>query len=159
MQTKLRIFFGSIAIALLLIFTDPAEAKQGGVLLPEPVNARMETWRTHREVYKKFTYELDHPTDLRVDTWNVYDGNFPFVGDCEDFAFTMQRMIGAGSVYFAYLPDGTEVEGQKILPNHAVFIYAGMVWELNGMAINIQRYESQGLYIFFRYGDITPELK
>ncbi len=131
-------------------------AEQGGVKLPEPVNARMETWAIHRAVYKNFTYKLDKEGE---DTWDVYDGNFKFVGDCEDFAFTMQRIVGAGSVFPAYLSSEDDVEGTRIVSNHAIFIYAGMVWDMDGKSYNIPRYEQNGRQILFRWGDKTPELK
>lgn len=160
MKLIIRTFFATLAIAALLIVAAPyVHAKQGGVKLAKTENSRMDTWVIHQDVMTRYTYELDHPTDPNIDTWDVYDGNFPFAGDCEDFAFTMQAMIGAGSVYAAYLPDENYVEGELMTPNHQVFVYAGMVWELNGMALNIQRYEQDGRMIYFRFGDLTPELK
>ena len=156
MQNFIKALFTGITIALLLAVTLPADAKQGGVVLSEPINARMETWRTHREVYDNFTYELDAEG---TDTWAVYDGNFPFVGDCEDFAFTMQRIVGAGSVYPVHLAAPDFKEGDRVVSNHAVFVYAGMVWELNGSSLNIARYEETFGTILFRWGDKTPELR
>lgn len=146
---EIRVLIAAVAFVMLLIFTAPADAKQGGFLLEEPKNARMETYLTYREVFKNYTYELDAKG---TDTWAVYDGTKKFVGDCEDFAFTVQNIIGRGSVYKAYLNVGEEV-----MVNHAVFVYAGMVWELDGIPKNIQRYEAAGNIIFFRMGDITPE--
>lgn len=146
----------AVISAILIMSGGYAEAKQGGLLIVEPINARMETYIVHRKVFKNYTYELDAEG---TDTWQVYDGSRPFVGDCEDFAFTMQYIIGKGSVYPAYLPTGEEVEGETVYPNHAVFVYAGMVWELDGSTLNIQRYEQNDRHIFFRMGDITPELK
>jgi len=156
MINKIFIGLAVVALSALLMRTASAEEVQGGVKLPEPINARMETWRTHRAVYDNYTYVLD---EEGKDTWDVYDGTKEFKGDCEDFAFTMQAIVGKGSVYKAYLPQGDEVEGQMVFPNHAVFIYAGIVYELNGSSFNIRRYEQDGVHIFFRLGDITPEVR
>ena len=156
MKIQIRTFFAAIAIALLLNVTAPANAKQGGVLLGEVENTRMDVWKVHNAVTKNFTYELDEDGK---DTWQVYDGAFKFVGDCEDFAFTMQRIVGAGSVFMAVLPTGNVEEDAEGRPNHAVFVYAGIVWELDGSSLRIERYEQGGRKIFFRAGDITPELR
>lgn len=52
--------------------------------------------------YNNFTYQSDIN-----DEWYTYPRiDKPFVGDCEDFALTLQKQIG-GEVWYVILPDST----------------------------------------------------
>ncbi len=66
-----------------------------GVVLPEH-NYKLDVMEKYILAVDNYTYVLD---EEGTDVWTVYDGRVKFTGDCEDFAFTMQRMVGAGSVY------------------------------------------------------------
>ena len=156
MKIVFRTFLFMVTVVGLIILTAPVEAKQGGVALPRvAADDVMDTYFVHLLVLGNFTYEMDAEG---TDTWKVYNGRLPFTGDCEDFAFTMQRVVGAGSVYKAYLSDAEDAEGTQPTPNHAVYVYGGLVWELEGTILSIADYEKLGHHIFFRTGDITPDL-
>ena len=49
------------------------------------------------EAKRNFTYKPE-----KVDAWNAYDYSKPFTGDCEDYAFTLQKEIG-GEVWLVRL--------------------------------------------------------
>jgi hypothetical protein len=140
-----KIVVALAVVTLLFSFGSKAE----GVLLPEPSNARQETFIKYVSLIKNYTYVSDPEG---TDTWSLYDGTKPFKGDCEDFAFTMQYQVGAGSVYGVYRY-GTG------LVDHAVFVYAGMVWELDGLAYTLNAYHRDVGVVMYAVGDYTPELR
>lgn len=154
MKLQIKVFFAFIAIALLLSVTAPAHATNSDKRLHEDPKLRFTVLALHQTTVKNFTYKED---PAGTDDWAVYDAIKPFAGDCEDFAFSLQRLIGAGSVFLAYNVEGGEIDGQRIYPNHAVYIYAGLVWMMNGQVIAVRKYMVDGRHIFFQYGDITPE--
>lgn len=76
--------------------------------------ANMQHRQDYREAKRNFVYEADVANEIRV-----YDSiATPFYGDCEDFAFTLQRVIG-GSVY--------HVTASNI--HHAILIKDGIVYD------------------------------
>lgn len=123
-------------------------------------STRMDVHWAHKRMMKNYTHKLDPEGE---DVWDLFDGNYPFQGDCEDFAFAMQKLVGAGSVYLvANYSDPKVIEALKsreITINHAVFIYAGIAWELDGTQYSIEMYEKYVGKIWFRLGDVTPELR
>lgn len=151
-----KIFLMMVALAVgALLSASVYSAEQGGTLLEEPQNALRETQVKHMTAFLNFTYILDGDNPSG-DTWNVYDGYKKFAGDCEDFAFTLQRMVGAGNVHYVMTYDSANI---GLIPDHAVFIHSGVVWELNGQAYLLVDYQAQVGRILWHYGDITPELK
>jgi hypothetical protein len=134
-------------------FGEVVEVKQGGVRLQKSENTRMDVWKIYNEVVEHYEYVYDDPKN---DTWDLYDARYSFKGDCEDFAFSLQRLIGAGVVMSAM---SHESANPSFTPDHAVFVYAGMVWELNGHAVNIARYQAKYAQILWHRGDLTPEMK
>jgi len=149
-----RVFLMIVALAVgTLIASSVQSAEQMGTKLPEPDNARMETWVKYRLVLSNYEYVLDKKG---ADTWDLYDGSKTFKGDCEDFAFAMQHIVRAGSVFPAMSHDGAN---SKYVPDHAVFVYAGMVWELNGDVLNIGLYQARYAQIMWHLGDMTPDFK
>jgi hypothetical protein len=157
-----KIFIGIIAVAftsLLAVSLAKAEEAveevpvQMGTKLVELENSRMDTYVKYQQVLSNYEYVLDA---VDTDTWDVYDGSKLFKGDCEDFAFTMQAMVGAGSVFPAMSHQGAN---SSYIPDHAVFVYAGMVWELDGRVLNIARYQATIAQILWNMGDITPDYR
>jgi hypothetical protein len=152
MKIKSRIIGTGIGIILSLIMLSCVSSVvraegQTGVLLPEPVNVRTETFEKFQTVIDNFTYVDD---EVGNDTWRLIDGTQPFKGDCEDFAFALQHMVGAGSVYSVYRYDTSEVD-------HAVFVHGGMVWDLDGIGMPLAAFEVQRGQVMFRLGDFSPE--
>jgi hypothetical protein len=152
MKIKSRIIGTGIGIILSLILLSCVSSvvraeEQTGVLLPEPVNVRTETFEKFQTVIDNFTYVDD---EVGNDTWRLIDGTQPFKGDCEDFAFALQHMVGAGSVYSVYRYDTSEVD-------HAVFVHGGMVWDLDGIGMPLAAFEVQRGQVMFRLGDFSPE--
>jgi hypothetical protein len=153
-MNRFIILMAAFAFAMLMtasVMSEEVQLKQTGTLLTEPINARLETWHKYQLVMSNYEYVLDE-----TDDWRLIDGSKPFSGDCEDFAFAMQAIVGAGSVYPAMSHAGAN---PSYLPDHAVFVYAGMVWELNGTVLDIARYQAQYAQILWEMGDITPELR
>ncbi len=71
-------------------------------------------WHEWKEARNNFIYVEDE-----VDEWLVYDRiDEPFMGDCEDMAFTLQRQIG-GEVMKAYYKN----------MSHAVLIKDGYIYD------------------------------
>jgi hypothetical protein len=146
-----RVFFiiSAFALGCLISVSVMAEDKQTGVLLEEPVNARVETFGIFSAVFNNYKYVLDADGG---DDWRLVDGSQPFSGDCEDFAFAMQHMVGAGSVYGVLRHNTMDLD-------HAVYVYAGIVWDLDGTALTLKQYEKERGLIMYRLGDFTPDLK
>lgn len=70
----------------------------------------------HRTALSNFTYI----PDPKSDPWLAFTRiDRPFFGDCEDFAFTLQRAVG-GVVFYVYTPEGTP---------HAVLVKGGFVFD------------------------------
>jgi hypothetical protein len=150
MKIKSRIIGTGIGIILSLIMLSCVSSvvraeEQTGVLLPEPVNVRTETFGIFQDVFSNYT----HVDDVG-DTWRLIDGSQPFKGDCEDFAFAVQYMVGAGSVYSVYRYSTGQVD-------HAVFVHGGMVWDNDGIGMPVDSYEVQRGQVMFRLGDFSPE--
>ncbi len=127
------------------------EAARAKLKLPEVKLPRIRALRMHLEAIRNFTYKEDAPGG---DVWDVFDISKPFVGDCEDFAFSMQRAVGAGSVYLVLTKDADP----DVLADHAVFVFGGVVWDMEDN-YTIRGYEALGHRILFRVGDATPEIK
>tara|TARA_Y100000310_G_scaffold30979_1_gene29391 strand:- start:3025 stop:3378 length:354 start_codon:yes stop_codon:yes gene_type:complete len=71
--------------------------------------------KAHSEALNNFTYVSDN----KLDRWDRYDTANPFSGDCEDFSFSLQSVIG-GKVYRVRLYDGQY---------HAVLLKNGVVYD------------------------------
>jgi hypothetical protein len=152
MKIKDRVKLTGICMVLSLILlscvAQVARAdEQTGVLLPEPVDVRVDTLEKFSIVVNNYTYVADA---VGTDTWRLIDGTQPFKGDCEDFAFAMQHLVGAGSVYSVYRYSTGDVD-------HAVFVHGGSVWDLDGIAMPVASYELQRGHVMFRLGDFSPE--
>jgi hypothetical protein len=92
-----------------------------------------ETESLYKQATRSFTYEHDIANEYRI--YGRIDQQFK--GDCEDFAFTLQKQIG-GDVYFTYL-NGTEP--------HAVLSLNGKVYDMDGIARPIKDYPGKLLFI------------
>jgi hypothetical protein len=146
----LKCFGVGMVLSLLVVscFSNYATAaEQTGVLMEEPVNVREETFLKYQEAFGNFTYVEDVG-----DTWRLLDGTQPFAGDCEDFAFALQAMVGAGSVYSVYRYKTSAVD-------HAVFVHAGVVWDNGGVGVVLRKYEALYGHVMFRLGDYSPETR
>lgn len=152
-----RIFYGIAAVAFGALIIQSAQSVelpvQMGTKLVEPINSRRETLAKYKVVISNYEYVLDEEGN---DTWDLYDGTKTFKGDCEDFAFTLQAVVGAGSVH--WVMTHADVNSNYV-PNHVVFIYAGRVWELNGEVYDIANYQAKVGQILWDLGDISPEWK
>jgi len=154
-----RVFLMFVALAVGTLITSSAlaepvqEEKQMGTKIAKPRDARIETWIKYQTVLSNYKYVLD---EEGMDTWSLYDGTKTFRGDCEDFAFAMQALVGAGSVFPAMTHTGAN---GNYIPDHVVFVYAGMVWELNGEVMNIAKYQAKYAQILWYMGDVTPDMK
>ena len=77
---------------------------------------------TETTVYKtamtNFVYESDIADERRI--YNTVDETF--YGDCEDFAFTLQKQIG-GEVWYVVLNDRTKFSA------HAVLVKDGVTYD------------------------------
>ncbi len=69
---------------------------------------------TFQVALNNFTYKADIE-----DEWNAYDIYKPFSGDCEDFAFSLQLVIG-GDVTYVF---------DKYDRPHAVLIKSGWIYD------------------------------
>lgn len=85
--------------------------------------------------HKNFTY-----VDEAVDSWDVYNVNYKFNGDCDDWALSMKAAVGAGSVYYSFDTSGNA---------HAVYIYKGHIFEMNNEMIGVDDYMRNGGKIFW----------
>lgn len=126
------------------------------VVIPKSESTVKDVFEIHDAVFANYTYKLDPEGS---DVWTIFDTTKPFEGDCEDFAFSLQRAVGAGSVYVVYLYQDDEVDYTVEKPNHAVFIYMGIVWELDGTTHKASDYEIKYGKIFYSFGDIAPDWK
>ena len=80
-----------------------------------------------------FHYESDKENEYRI-----YDSiSSHFVGDCEDFAFTLAQRIG-GNVWHIILPDGGR---------HAALVKSGIVYD-NRSRQPIEKSQYQGEFIY-----------
>ena len=148
-----RIFLMMVALAVgVLISFSVLASEQMGTPIPEKESYRIDTYKKYQIVLSNYEYVLDEGTD----NWRLLDGTKPFKGDCEDFAFAMQHLVGAGSVFPALTHTAARTQYD---PDHAVFIYAGMVWDLHGDVLGLAAYQAKYARIIWRYGDMTPELK
>ena len=69
----------------------------------------------HRLALWNFHYEKDIDNE-----WRVYDRiDIPFMGDCEDYSGTLQRVIG-GDIWYVIIPNGIA---------HAVLVKNGTVYD------------------------------
>lgn len=68
----------------------------------------------HRLALWNFRYEKDIANEWRV--YNYIDR--PFFGDCEDFAFTLQKVIG-GDVW--YIDQGEQIAHSALVKNGIVY--------------------------------------
>jgi hypothetical protein len=115
-------------------------------LIISPVNAgkgltELQVFLVYKQAVTNFTYVHDFG-----DTWDVFDIAVPFMGDCEDFAFSLQKALGFGQVY---------VVSHNGVADHAVFVLGGYVWEMNGEVITIQAYLDTGNILLFGLGPIS----
>lgn len=155
-----NLLFSASLIFIFVIAASSFKANAaGGVVIPLPAEkTRVTTLALYKIALRNFTYESEPEGE---DTWITYDGNFPFVGDCEDFAFSLQRMVGAGSVFIAYLDvKGVPYNGSQ-KGNHAIFSYNGWYWDLSGKIYDLEHFLKKGNHIFFDIGDInidTPHI-
>lgn len=155
----LRNYALSLAFIFLIAvpsFETKAEMRQqGGRIVLINGSIKSTTAYLYKKVLSNFTYIKDTEGE---DNWNVYDGNFPFAGDCEDFAFTLQYMVKAGSVFLAYLnfDHDTPYDGSQEA-NHAIFAYDGWYWDLSGKVYDLEYFEKAGHKIFLRFGDVTMQ--
>lgn len=86
----------------------------------------------HRRAFFHFTYVPDV-----IDERRIYDSiDEPFYGDCEDYAFTLQRVIG-GDVWLIQLPDST---------HHAALVKNSTVYD-NNSRWPIERSKYDGRFI------------
>jgi hypothetical protein len=152
MMNRVFLMIVAVAVGTLISASVLAKDKQMGTLIPEKASYRMDTYQKYQIVLSNFEYVLDEG----VDNWRLLDGTKPFKGDCEDFAFAMQHLVAAGSVFAAMTHGGVN---PGFVPDHAVFIYAGVVWDLNGDALGIAEYQAKYAQIMWRFGDMTPDLK
>jgi hypothetical protein len=150
-MSRVFLMIVALAVGVLLASSVLAESRQMGTIVPEKANYRMDAYAKYQIVLSNYEYVEDESDD-----WRILDGTKPFKGDCEDFAFTMQHLVGAGSVFAAMTHDGAN---SYFTPDHAVFIYAGLVWDLHGDVLSIAQYQAKYAQIMWRYGDMTPELK
>ena len=88
----------------------------------------------HRLALWNFRYEKDIDNEYRI-----YDSiSAPFYGDCEDFAFTLQRQIG-GEVYYVLLPDKQA---------HAVLVVKGICYDNRyKRPLSKKKYRGEFIYI------------
>lgn len=96
----------------------------------------------HRLVLSNFRYR-NHIDD----EWLVYDRiDQPFSGDCEDYAFTLQRQI-CGEVWHVELPDSRR---------HVVLLANGYVYDnLNKWPIAQSEFQGR-LWFVMRYSGVNP---
>ena len=141
----------TVLAGLSLIFASATSRadEQGGVLIEERTSYREYALERYVEVYHNYTYELD---EEGTDTWSLYDGTKPFKGDCEDFAFTLQHQVGAGSVYSVFRYSTGEID-------HAVFVHLGLVWDLDGVVFELGAYADKRGRIQYELGSFSPELR
>jgi hypothetical protein len=92
-----------------------------------------ETESLYKQATRNFNYEHDIANEYRI--YGRIDQQFK--GDCEDFAFTLQKQIG-GDVHFTYL-NGAEP--------HAVLSLNGKVYDMDGIARPIKDYPGKLLFI------------
>ena len=87
----------------------------------------------HRLALWNFTYEADIDNEYRI-----YDSiDHPFMGDCEDLSFTLQRQIG-GDVWYVILENGDR---------HAALVKNGIVYD-NRSRRPIEKSQYQGEFIY-----------
>ncbi len=91
-----------------------------------------------------FTY-----VDEAVDSWNVYNVQNKFYGDCDDFALSMKAAVGAGAVFYANTSEGYA---------HAIFVYKGMVWDMDGVMKGTDQFMRDGGRIHWDK-EMTAEMK
>lgn len=88
----------------------------------------------HRLALWNFNYEKDIDNEYRI--YDYIDR--PFFGDCEDFAFTLQKVIG-GEVW--YIDTGRPVA-------HAALVKSGLVYDsARKRPISKYRYNGEFKYI------------
>lgn len=81
-----------------------------------------------------FTYEADKENEYRI--YNSI--SMPFAGDCEDFAFTLQGIIG-GDVWYVT---------RKGRQAHAVLVKDGLVYDsLSKHKVKKEFYQGEFIYI------------
>ena len=89
-----------------------------------------------------FEYVSDMNQFRVLDKWHrAYDIRKHFVGDCEDFAFTLQYEIG-GEVWYVILP-------RKVDNQHAVLVKDNWVYDnLHKVPIKLNNYKGQFIGTF-----------
>lgn len=93
-----------------------------------------------KQAVRNFTYVPDIANEYKI-----YDRiDRPFSGDCEDFAFTLQRQIG-GDVYYTFVPRETD-KGIKLIA-HAVLVLNERVYDMEGVSIAINNFNGQLLFV------------
>ena len=93
------------------------------------------------QAFENFTYRPD-----RSDEWIRYANvDKPFKGDCEDFAFTLQNMIG-GDVWYTFTHEGIA---------HAVLVKDDMVYDTFYHITEKSEYPGKFMYIM----DFNSRLK
>lgn len=136
---------------VFVVFNSFASTAIAQVPIAEKENYRLTAYYIHTEAFKNFTYVTDGEK-LENDKWYIFDVNNLFEGDCEDFAFSMQYAVKAGSVWLVKTKDAGEA-----MFDHAVFTYGGIVFELNGEIYTLKEYKDLGNSILYHLGSITPE--
>ena len=77
----------------------------------------------HAEEFRLAKHHFVYESDV-ADEYRVYDQiDQPFYGDCEDFAFTLQRQIGGDVRVFVGL------KGEFAFQKHAVLVKDGVVYD------------------------------
>ena len=90
--------------------------------------------QAHRLALWNFTYEADEENEYRI--YNSI--SVPFTGDCEDYAFTLQGVVG-GSVW--YVARG----GRQA---HAVLVKDGLVYDsLSRYVVKKELYQGEFIFI------------
>lgn len=98
---------------------------------------------TETTIYKtaklNFIYEPDQQDERRI--YNTVENKF--YGDCEDFAFTLQKQIG-GQVWYVVLDDRTSYR------YHAVLVKDGVTYDYLYKSSWVENYPASFLFVMVK---------
>ena len=95
--------------------------------------------KVYRTALTNFVYESDVEDERRI--YNTVDREF--YGDCEDFAFTLQKQIG-GEVWYVKLDDKTKFSV------HAVLVKDGVTYDYIYKSSWKENYPARFLWVMTR---------